>query len=93
MKLVWARRAQHDLLDLQKFAGLQPLLGNRIADALLNACAQIRSFPDSGRPGRVEGTREVVLTGTPYIAAYKVGDALITILAIIHGARRWPKRF
>jgi toxin ParE1/3/4 len=46
-----------------------------------------------GQHGRVEGTREVILSGTPYIAAYKVEDARIVILAIIHGARRWPKKF
>jgi toxin ParE1/3/4 len=93
VKLAWARRAQHDLLDLQEFARLQPSLGNRIADALVSACDQIVTFPYSGRPGRVEGTREVVLSATPYIAAYKAEASRVTILAIIHGARRWPKRF
>ena len=93
MKLTWARRAQDDLLVLQEFARLQPSLGNRIADALERACDQIVSFPGSGRPGRVEGTREVVLSGTPYIVAYKFEPTRVTILAIIHGARRWPKAF
>ncbi len=93
MKLAWARRAQHDLLDLQEFARLQPSLGNRLADALESACDRIVSFPESGRPGRIEGTREVVLSGTPCIAAYKIEATRVTILAIIHGARRWPKAF
>ena len=93
MTLNWARRAQHDLLDLEEFARQKPSLGNRIADALETACEQIISFPQSGRPGRVEGTREVVLSGSPYILAYKVQAAHITILAIIHGARRLPKSF
>jgi len=91
--LSWARRAQHDLLDLEEFARQKPSLGDRIADALEAACEQIVSFPNSGRPGRVDGTREVVLTGTPYILAYKVQPTRVTILAIIHGARRWPKSF
>jgi toxin ParE1/3/4 len=81
------------LLDLQEFARQQPSLGTRIADALEAACDWIASFPNSGRPGRVEGTREVVLTGTPYILGCKVESARVTILAIIHGARRWPEAF
>ncbi len=90
MKLIWARRAQHDLLDLQEFAKQKPSLGNRIADSLTSACEQITSFPMSGRPGRVEGTREVVLTGTPFLLAYKVESDSVAIAAIIHGARLWP---
>ena len=91
MRLVWARRARHDLLDLQEFARLQPILGERTADALEAACEQIASFPQSGRPGRVVGTREIVLSDTPFLLAYRVFPRSITILAIIHGARRWPK--
>ena len=63
------------------------MLGNRIADALESACGQIASFPQSGRLGRVEGTREVVLSTAPYIAAYKVDAARTIILAIIHEQR------
>jgi toxin ParE1/3/4 len=91
--LSWARRAQHDLLELEEFARQKPSLGNKIADALEAACAQIVSFPQSGRPGRIKGTREAVLSGTPYILAYKIQAHRVAILAIIHGARRWPKAF
>jgi len=93
MKLNWSRRAQHDLLVLQEFARQKPSLGNRIADALGAACDRIAKMPLSGRPGRVKGTREIVLTGTPFILAYKALARRATILAIIHGARRWPKSF
>lgn len=93
MKFLWTQRAQHDLLDLQEFAQRKPSLANRIADALETACVQIISFPHSGRPGRVADTREVVLTGTPYILAYKAETTRVTILAILPGARRWPNEF
>ena len=91
MKLYWARRAQHDLLVLQEYARRKPSLGDRIADAIGAACDRIVAMPESGRPGRIEGTREVVLTGTPFILSYKTHERRATILAIIHGARRWPK--
>ena len=47
------------------------------------------SAPHS-RPGRVAGTRELVITGTPYVAAYAVTAETIRILRVLHGAQRWP---
>ncbi len=53
----------------------------------------LREFPSKGRPGRVEGTRELVVHGTPYIVAYVERKRYVEVLAVIHGARRWPERF
>ena len=47
-------------------------------------------FPESGRPGRVEGTRELVIDRTPYIAAYRVAGGTVRILRVLHGAQQWP---
>ena len=44
-----------------------------------------------GRVGRVRGTRELVIAGTPYIAAYRVKGRVILILRILHGAQLWPE--
>lgn len=50
----------------------------------------LAQFPEMGRLGRVEGTRELIVSGTPYIAAYViVGDA-VRILRVLHGAQQWP---
>ncbi len=46
-----------------------------------------------GRPGRVKGTRELVVTRTPYIVAYRLKRQSIQILRVLHGARLWPERF
>jgi addiction module RelE/StbE family toxin len=51
---------------------------------------RLEQFPRSGRPGRVTGTRELVISGTPYIAAYRVADATVRILRILHAAQLWP---
>jgi toxin ParE1/3/4 len=45
------------------------------------------------RPGRVAGTRELIVAGTPHIVAYRVAASRIEILAMIHAARRWPSTF
>ncbi|WP_372353143.1 type II toxin-antitoxin system RelE/ParE family toxin [Pararhizobium sp. YC-54] len=39
----------------------------------------------------MKGTRELVVPGTPYIAAYRVGETQIEILFVQHGARQWPE--
>jgi plasmid stabilization system protein ParE len=48
------------------------------------------SLPDRGRPGRVPGTRELVLQGLPYFLAYRVKGKTVQILRVIHTSRQWP---
>ena len=58
--------------------------------------ARVETFavqPEIGRPGRVDGTREFVLTGTPYILPYRVRDGRVEILAALHASREWPAQF
>ncbi|WP_375338337.1 type II toxin-antitoxin system RelE/ParE family toxin [Chelatococcus sambhunathii] len=43
-----------------------------------------------GRRGDIEGTRELVVTGTPYIVAYRVTETRVELLFVQHGARDWP---
>jgi toxin ParE1/3/4 len=56
--------------------------------------AQVRRlarYPESGRLGRVAGTRELVIHRTPYIAAYRVVGDTVRILRVLHGAQQWPE--
>ena len=46
--------------------------------------------PEIGRPGRIEGTRELIIQQTPYIAAYRIERNSVRILRVLHGAQRWP---
>ena len=46
-------------------------------------------MPHRGRPGRIESTRELVLSNLPYIIVYRVFDERLLILNIVHGAQRW----
>jgi toxin ParE1/3/4 len=48
--------------------------------------------PEIGRPGRVRGTREFVIAGTPYLPAYRFAGDVVTVLRLLHGARRWPRK-
>jgi toxin ParE1/3/4 len=50
----------------------------------------LKKFPEAGRIGRVEGTRELVIHRTPYLAAYQVKGNTVRILRVLHGAQLWP---
>lgn len=64
-----------------------------IATHIATSVQQLEMFPTSGRPGRVEGTRELVISNTPFIVAYAVQEDRILVLAVYHGARQWPEAF
>lgn len=46
--------------------------------------------PEMGRVGRVKGTRELVISRTPFIAVYRIKGERIEILRFLHGAQKWP---
>jgi plasmid stabilization system protein ParE len=50
----------------------------------------LKRFPELGRPGRIEGTHELVISRTPYIAAYRIAGDTVCILRLLHGAQQWP---
>jgi toxin ParE1/3/4 len=70
-----------------------PAAADRTVVAVLHAVEILKRFPASGRPGRVAGTRELVVSGTPYIAPYRVRDDTIELLLVFHAARKWPSKF
>ncbi|MGH9660026.1 MAG: type II toxin-antitoxin system RelE/ParE family toxin, partial [Bryobacteraceae bacterium] len=52
----------------------------------------LASQPQMGRPGRVLGTRELVVPDTPYIIPYRVRGERLELIAVFHGAQKWPVR-
>jgi toxin ParE1/3/4 len=52
--------------------------------------AALTHFRTAGRPGRVEGTRELVLAPLPFVAVYEVLENEVQVLRILHGAQQWP---
>jgi toxin ParE1/3/4 len=92
--IVWTPPARSHLADLHDYVSESSTFGAiDQALAIAEAINTLSGFPEMGRPGRRRGTRELVVTGTPYIVAYRVRKGAIEILAIVHGARRWPRSF
>jgi toxin ParE1/3/4 len=94
LRIAWAAPARAQLADLYAYiAQSSEGAADRQLGIILDATENLSGFPEIGRLGRRRGTRELVVPGTPYIVAYRIHLATIEILAVIHGARRWPSRF
>jgi addiction module RelE/StbE family toxin len=63
----------------------------KIVERILAGLEALERFPAMGRKGRVAGTRELIVS--PFVVAYRVKKDAIEVVAIIHGARRWPDSF
>ena len=63
----------------------------RITMHIATSVQQLATFPMSGRSGRVPGTREMAISNTPFVVAYRIEKERIVILAIYHGAQQWPE--
>jgi addiction module RelE/StbE family toxin len=91
MKLVWARYALDDRSNIFSYIETEnPRAAVHVDEKIARAARRLLDFPESGRPGRVAGTRELVVPGTPYIAAYAVTSDRIRLLRVLHGAQTWP---
>jgi len=62
-----------------------------VDDRIRVSVESLRQFPEMGRPGRVEGTRELIIQRTPYIAAYRREENTVRVLRVLHGAQQWPE--
>ena len=94
MKLRWTRLALQDLRHLHEYiAEDNPSAANRVLTRIQDATQHLKNHPQMGKPGRVQGTRELVIAGSPYIVVYILGDSEIQIVAVIHSAMRWPDTF
>lgn len=92
MRLVWLDDARDDLIAIRRhIAKDNPTAARRVGSRIQAAARRLIAMPDSGRPGRWSGTRELVIAGTPYIAPYRVRGDVVDILRVLHGARQWPE--
>jgi toxin ParE1/3/4 len=93
VNIVWSPRAIGHLAHLRSYiAHDNPKAANRVATALLDAVERLAELSNLGRPGRVAGTRELVVPGTPYVIPYRVRSDRIEVIAVFYGRQKWPKR-
>ncbi len=93
MRVRWTTPALRDYAAAGEWlAARDPVAAERVFRRIDDALAALSEHPRLGRPGRVAGTRELVVPGTPYTVVYRAGTEEIAIVAFLHGRRQWPER-
>ncbi len=89
-RLEWLQDAEADLDILTDYIAQDNIMAAIIMrDEIENQIQRLIDFPLSGRTGRVEGTREMVVARTPFVVIYRM-TVDIVIVRILHGAQHWP---
>ena len=94
MNVVWSPRAIRHLVHLRDYIARDSEQNAAlVAGRILKAVALLQPHPEMGRPGRVLGTRELVVPDTPYIIPYRVKGERLELIAVFHGRQKWPAKF
>ncbi|PNS12685.1 type II toxin-antitoxin system mRNA interferase toxin, RelE/StbE family [Mixta theicola] len=90
MTLIWTEPARDDRRAIREYIALDnPVAAVELDEQLSARASQLIEQPESGRPGRVAGTRELVVH-RHYVIIYEVVAATVYILRVLHTSRRWP---
>jgi toxin ParE1/3/4 len=94
MRIVWSVESLDDLESLRALIGKDsPKAAREMALRIIAAVEQLLApHPEIGRPGRIAGTRELVVAQTPYIVPYRIESETVFVLRVYHAARRRPDR-
>ena len=90
MRLVWTRLASSDRQAIREYiAQDNPAAALALDELFSEKAGRLVDHPGLGRPGRVAGTRELVMH-QHYILIYDVTGDLVRVLRILHTAEQWP---
>lgn len=94
MRIRWLRTALRNLDEEATYIAADDIAAARlVVRRIFEAVDQLIEQPGAGRPGRVPGTRELVVRNTRYIVPYRVRGDAIEILRVFHASRRLPMRW
>jgi len=90
MQLKWTVHALQDLKETANhLARENPEAAAKMAARIQEAVEYLLDYPGIGRAGRVSDTKELVVTGTPFIVIYRLRSPTVQILRLLHHARKW----
>ena len=90
-KIVWARPALEDLVSAGEYIAQEnPAAARRMANRVQEAIEFLIDQPNIGRPGRLERTRELVVSGTPFVVVYRLQSGVVQVLRVLNHAQKWP---
>jgi addiction module RelE/StbE family toxin len=91
MKIEWSPEAAGDFTEIVSYIHERnSSAAGRVAHTIYDSVTSLEAFPDRGRPGRIEGTRELVLAPLPFIVIYRVKQNVVAVARVLHGSQRWP---
>ena len=95
MIIVWSDEALNDLSDLRAYITKDnPQAAKKMALTIIDTVETLLAeHTEIARPGRVSGTRELVIPRSPYVVPFRIRSGTVQILRVYHAARRWPDRF
>lgn len=94
MKLIWLEDAVFDLKEIRNYIKKdKPSASKSISKKIINSTNDLKKNPSIGRPGRISGTRELIIPNTPFLIPYRVKNNVIEVLRVFHGKRKWPESF
>ena len=94
MKIQWSSTAVSDLQSIREYiAKDSPAAARKVSKRIKEAVHRLSCFPLSGKAGRIPETRELVIPGTSYIAAYTIQGDEVLIAAVLHGRQNWQTAF
>ena len=92
MRIRWTRQALNNLdAAISYIAADSPGNAKKVAQKIWSCTQLLNTQPGMGRPGRVSGTRELVIPGLPFIVPYAEHNGEIVILRIMHTSMKWPE--
>jgi toxin ParE1/3/4 len=92
VRVEWLGEAERSLTaQLEWIAEHDPWAALDVGDAIHTAVGRLADYPAIARAGRVPGTRELVVVGTPYIVVYRIEPSAVVILRVLHSAQLWPR--
>ena len=93
MKVVWSPLAIEQVGSMVEHIGRDdPAAAESICSRIHERVEQLESFPELGPPGRLEGTRQLMVTGTKYVVVYEVTSDAVVVLDVWHVAQSRRRR-
>jgi plasmid stabilization system protein ParE len=94
MQVRWTPKALVNLDDAVEYIAADNREASAdVAQRIWDAAQMLARQPGIGRPGRVSGTRELVISGLPYILPYVEKEGAVIILRVMHTSKKWPRKF
>jgi toxin ParE1/3/4 len=92
MLVRWTQPAADDLLHICDYTAdhFGAAQARRVADAIYETATSLQEMPKRGRKGRKPGTREMLISGLPFVIIYRVGQEAVEISRILHTSQQWP---